>query len=66
MFSYVISKSLADLAAWEPKTFESLARIGRESAAAHGARYLKEKECDNGVYYYNKEKDGESKEQETQ
>lgn len=55
--SFIISssKSLADLAAWEPKSFESLAMIARERAAQDGLRGLHEKEADNRVVYYTDE-----------
>lgn len=42
---------MADLAAWEPKTFESLAMIAREKAAQDGLRGLHEKDSDNRVFY---------------
>lgn len=48
---FTYSKSLADLAAWEPKSFESLAMIARERAAQDGLRGLHEKNADNRVFY---------------
>lgn len=48
-------KSLADLAAWEPKSFESLAMIARERAAQEGLRGIHETSADNRVVYYNDE-----------
>lgn len=48
-------KSLADLAAWEPKTFESLAMIARERAAQDGLRGVHNKNADNRVYYFTDE-----------
>lgn len=46
---------MADLAIWEPKSFESLAMIARERAAQDGLRGLNEKNADNRVFYYNDE-----------
>lgn len=46
---------MADLAAWEPRTFEALARISREKAGEIGVN-MNEKALDNDVYYYNNEK----------
>lgn len=48
-------KTLADLAAWEPRTFEALALTSRERAAQDGLRNLDEKNYDNKVTYYNDE-----------
>lgn len=42
---------LADLAAWEPKSFESLAMIARERAIQDGLRGVHEKNHDNRVVY---------------
>lgn len=47
----VRSKVLADLAAWEPKSFESLAMIARERAIQDGLRGVHEKNGDNRVVY---------------
>lgn len=46
---------LADLAAWEPRTFESLALVSRETAARNAMRGLHEKEVENNVYFHNEE-----------
>lgn len=48
-------KSLADLAIWEPKSFESLAMIARERAVQDGLYGINEKDADNRVFYYNNE-----------
>lgn len=48
---FICRKSLADLAAWEPKTFESLAMIARERAAQDGLRGLHEVNTDNRVFF---------------
>lgn len=45
------SKVLADLAAWEPKSFESLAMVARERAIQDGLRGVHEKNADNRVVY---------------
>lgn len=42
---------LADLAAWEPKSFESLAMVARERAIQDGLRGVHEKYADNRVVY---------------
>lgn len=52
-------KSLADLAAWEPKTFEALAMVARERAAQDGLRGLHEKDADNRVVYATDEQKAE-------
>lgn len=57
-------KSLADLAAWEPKSFESLAMIARERAAQDGLRGLHEKNADNRVFYSNDEQKAEKEKYE--
>lgn len=46
---------MADLAAWEPKTFESLAMIARERAAQDGLRGLHEVNADNRVFFFTDE-----------
>ncbi|XP_055903274.1 39S ribosomal protein L20, mitochondrial [Eupeodes corollae] len=43
-------KVLADLAIWEPKSFESLVKISRERAAVDGLPDLKERSTMNQVY----------------
>lgn len=48
-------KTLADLAAWEPRTFESLALISREKAAQDALHGLHEKEAKNNVYFHNED-----------
>ena len=57
-------KSLADLAAWEPKSFESLALIARERAAQDGLRGLHEIDADNRVVYSNDEQKEEKEKYE--
>lgn len=47
------------MAAWEPKTFESLAMIARERAVQDGLRGVHEKHVDNRVVYYNDEQKAE-------
>lgn len=59
IFCFRSSKSLADLAAWEPKSFEALAMIARERAAQDGLRGLHEKEADNRVVYSTDEQKAE-------
>lgn len=51
LFFFTCSKVLADLAAWEPKSFESLAMIARERAIQDGLRGVHEKSADNRVVY---------------
>lgn len=60
----IYRKSLADLAAWEPKSFESLALIARERAAQDGLRGLHEKDADNRVVYSNDEQKEEKEKYE--
>lgn len=50
---YFYSKALADLAAWEPKTFESIALVARERITQDGLWGINEKSTDNKVYYFN-------------
>lgn len=57
--SFNFRKVLADLAAWEPKSFESLAMIARERAAQDGLRGLHEKQADNRVVYSTDEQKAE-------
>ncbi|XP_031635843.1 39S ribosomal protein L20, mitochondrial [Contarinia nasturtii] len=52
-------KSLADLAAWEPKSFESLVMIARERAVQDGLRGVHEVNADNRVVYANDEQKAE-------
>lgn len=59
MFHLFYRKSLADLAAWEPKSFESLAMIARERAALDGLRGLHEKNADNRVVFSTDEQQAE-------
>lgn len=59
IFCFRSSKSLADLAAWEPKSFEALAMIAREKAAQDGLRGLHEKDADNRVVYCTDEQKAE-------
>lgn len=54
-FSPLNSKSLAELAIYEPKTFESLAMIARERCIQDGIYGVNEKQHDNRVYFYNDE-----------
>lgn len=42
---------LADLAAWEPKSFESLALIARERAIQDGIQGVLQENADNRVVY---------------
>lgn len=51
----VFSKSLADLAIWEPKTFEALTMIARDRALCDGMWGVDEKNADNRVYYHTDE-----------
>lgn len=46
---------MADLAIWEPKTFESLALIARERAIQDGLYGVNESAADNRVFYHNDE-----------
>lgn len=46
---------MADLAIWEPKSFESLAMIARERGIQDGLYGINEKDADNRVVYYNDE-----------
>lgn len=48
-------KSLADLAAWEPKSFESLAMVAREKALQDGLSGVHERNANNHVVYYTDE-----------
>lgn len=46
-----LRKVLADLAIWEPQTFEAIARIGRERAVTDELDGVKERQTtDNGVF----------------
>lgn len=47
---------LADLAAWEPRTFEALALASREKAAHDSMLGLHERDFQNNVYFHNDEK----------
>lgn len=55
---------MADLAAWEPKSFESLAMIARERAAQDGLRGLHEKNTDNRVFFSTDEQKAEKEKYE--
>lgn len=44
------SKTLADLAIWEPKTFEAIARIARERAKTDDIWGTNELQIDNSVF----------------
>lgn len=58
MFSSHYSKSLADLAIWEPKSFESLAMIARERALQDGLRGVHEKNHqDDRVVFHDNEQE---------
>lgn len=50
---------MADLAIWEPKSFESLVMVAREKAIQDGLRGVHEKDVDNRVYYYQDEQKAE-------
>lgn len=50
---------MADLAIWEPKSFESLAMVARERAIQDGLRGVHEKDVDNRVYFYQDEQKAE-------
>lgn len=52
-------KSLADLAAWEPKSFESLVMVARERAVQDGLRGVHETNADNRVVYATDEQKAE-------
>lgn len=49
------SKMLAELAAWEPRTFEALALTAREKAAQGASFGYHEQTADNKVCYHNDE-----------
>lgn len=51
LFLVASSKVLADLAIWEPQTFEAIVRIGRERAVNDNMDGVKERSTtDNRVY----------------
>lgn len=54
-FSLFNSKSLAALAIYEPKSFESLALIARERCVQDGIHGIQNKQYNNRVYFYNDE-----------
>lgn len=51
------SKVLADLAIWEPQTFEAIVRIGRERAVNDNIDGVKERHSTDNRVYLNKTSD---------
>lgn len=57
---FIFRKALADLAVWEPQTFETISRISRETALEHRLDGVKQRlDTDNRVFLSKKMPDPE-------